>query len=182
MPRHDTYPITRARIFSLRDLALNIGNLFNMLVDMLVPLYLPTFIKHYLFPLPSQELSESLLCSLCQNVLERNKIGPFEFSPWTSYRHHDDVDVLKRTANAGCQICIKLLNWVNSIEKGPDWCESLGIHLPWGFTIRSHLLRNIGSGQLEVAFTIQRFETLPSRSEARSYEITFRVIPAEGKL
>jgi hypothetical protein len=176
MPRH---PITRARIFSLRDLVLYIAIQFYVFVDIFVPLCLPTFIKHYLFPPPSQALSESPLCSLCQNVLERNKIDTSEFSPWASYRHIDDVDVLKRTANAGCQICIKLLIWINSIEKGPDWCESLGIHVPWGFTIRSHLLRDTSSGQLEVAFTINRFKTL---RDAAMDVIIFKIIPAESKL
>ena len=160
-----------------------LGFLVNYFTDIFIPMCLPTSIRLYLSP-PSPEISEdSALCSLCQKMLERIKLTSIHGSSWRSYRHRDDIALLRQSASAGCQICTKLADWVMSIENGPDWSESLGVRVPWGFTIRCYLVNDITTGdKFELSCRIQRHETFDGKAEEGHHVMSLRIIPPRGKL
>ena len=149
---------------------------WNVIGDVL----LQSLPRRRLPPVPPRLVGNTLLCSLCRAIFEVHMIAIDEWDFWRAYRHQDDIALLQLSADSGCQICTKLLVWINSIENDPWWLRLS--QLPWNCTIRSQLWKTEVHNQFELLFTIYRFEPWGASYEDLFCRLRLRVIPAEGNL
>jgi hypothetical protein len=158
-----------------------LGMVLNCLCDVFLPNGLPKFLRRRLSSPPPQLFGEAMLCLVCRKIFEVHKHEPYFLYSWTSYRHQDDLSLLERSAGSGCDICARLYEWVKSIENGPDWCDSLGVRFPWGFTIRSHLSKSVVDNHFELDFTIPRYDINSSDWNNHWHTLSLIIVPATGK-
>jgi hypothetical protein len=127
----------------------------DFLVDLLLPHGLPNFVKRRL-PTPApQALGDAKLCSLCRGLLTSHKRAGVDskmmFTPEGSSRHHNDRTLLQRSAQSGCQICKRLLDWLTTItskRSGPAFAV---------FAIRGRLQDTDTPDEYELVFSILNY-------------------------
>jgi hypothetical protein len=161
-----------------------LGIFLNMLCEVFLPNGLPRFLRRRLSSPPPQVFGEAMLCSMCRKIFEVHMHGtfgnPWTGNPWTSYRHQDDLTLLKRSASSGCDICLRLYEWVTSIKKGLDWSDFLQSRVPWSFTIRSHLSKSDVDNHFELEFTIFRWEFSNWSGDNFFHTLALKIVPAAG--
>jgi hypothetical protein len=179
MPRVNIFQLAlldHGPLHNITSLLYSLGIVWNAIVDVLLHILHSRPLPH----IPPRLVGNTLLCSLCRAIFETHAIATYHLDHWKAYRHQDDIALLQLSANSGCQICTRLLVWIGSIENDPGWLKLS--RLPWGFTIRSQLLKTEVHNQFEVLFTIFRFGPWYAKYEDMCYRLKLRIIPIEGKL
>lgn len=156
-----------------------LGLCLNILSGVLLPNGLPRFLRRRLSSPPPRVFGEAMLCSMCRKIFEVHMHRTVD-NPWASYRHQDDLNLLRRSASCGCNICLRLYEWVGSIEKGSDWSDFFQSRVPWS-TIRSHLLKSDVDNHFELVFTIFRWEFSFPNDDDAFHTLTLKIVPAAGK-
>jgi hypothetical protein len=179
MPRRNIFQIALFDYGPFHNIASHISSVgfaWNILIDALLNILPRKRLPH----VPPRLVGNSLLCSLCRAIFETHKVAIDTEDEWKAYRHQDDLALLQDSANSSCQVCARLLVWTDSIENDPGWLHLR--RLPWGFTIRSRLLKVEAQNQFELLFTIFRFAPWYAKFEDLHYRLKLRIIPLEGKL
>ena len=158
-----------------------LGFFLNIFCEMFVPNGLPKFVRRRLPVVLPELCGEAMLCSMCRKIFEGHKHESSTFSSWTAYRHQDDLSLLEISANSGCDICVRLYEWMRSIPKGPAWSDYYGSPVPWGFTIRSHLSKTVAENNFELNFTIFRWEGTNYSEDKFFHALRLKIIPAGGR-
>jgi hypothetical protein len=163
------------------DLLEIIVHILNVFCDILLPNGLPKHLRRRLSIKPPQIFGEAMLCSMCHKIFTSHNHETKTFISRASYRHQDDLVLLERSANSGCDICRRLYEWVSSIENGPDWSDYFGVNAPWGFTIRSRLSKRDKDNHFILEFTILRWEFWDMTNDNMFHTLILKIVPTVGK-
>jgi hypothetical protein len=169
-----TVNFTRLKLFA--------GGFISVFTMIFFPLGLPRYIRHQLPELAPALFGEALLCTKCRPIFEKYESDGAALDPWTTYRLEDDLGLLKRSADTGCHICIKLLDWVGSIKNGPYWSNYFEERLPWLFCIRAQLFeKDKPDHHYEILFHIPRWEGPSTPSNSMIHQKRLKIIPCQGE-
>jgi hypothetical protein len=143
-------------------------------INIFVPNGLPTMVRRCLpTPIP-RAFGNTLLCPLCQKLLARQNQVPADHPLGSdSFRHHDDLILLTRSAKFGCRICLRLLGWIATMKS-----KNRSYYL---FAIRAQLRSTSVENNFELQFSLlNSLQPWELTEDNALHILKLQVFPPEG--
>ena len=143
----------------------------------------PNFVTRRLKTRNPEPLGEARLCLLCRHLLTSQQRSGLDkdimFNPRDTSRRHNDPDLLAKSATAGCQICVRLLDWTWAVWNKKE--RSGFVFLV--FAIRARLQDTDTLDEYELVFSILNcIQPYEYTNFNMFHTLTLRIVRDRGEL